>query len=147
MSTPDFSQALDNLPHGPEFRFVEALTALDPGKSGAGTYRVPAVEDLALLRGHFPGYPLLPGVIQLEALAQLAGVVAQCDPEHGALADLRLTAFRAAKIYGAARPGDTLLLRVTIEGRMGNLIQATGTAHVGEQLLVQTQLTLSGTAQ
>lgn len=135
---------LENLPHGPEFRFLEGLEALDPGKSGRGYFDVPTPEELPLLRGHFPGLPILPGVLHLEALAQLAGVVAQCDPDHPPLANLRLTAFRGAKIFGAAEPGDRLVLEVRIEGRMGHLVQAQGTAKVGERLLVQAQLTLSG---
>lgn len=141
---PEYADALKNLPHGPEFRFLDGLEALDPGKSGRGYYQVPAPDDLPMLRGHFPGLPILPGVIHLEALAQLAGVVAQCDPGHPPLNNLRLTAFRAAKIFGAARPGDRLLLEISIEGRMGGLIQAAGTCRVGETMLVQAQLTLSG---
>lgn len=135
---------LENLPHGPEFRFLDGIDELDPGKSGAGHYLVPSPDDLPLLRGHFPGLPILPGVLHLEALAQLAGVVAQCDPAHAPLANLRLTAFRAAKIFGAAEPGDRLILEAKIEGRMGGLIQAQGVAKVGERILVQAQITLSG---
>jgi 3-hydroxyacyl-[acyl-carrier-protein] dehydratase len=138
------SDPLANLPHGPEFRFLDGLDELDPGKSGKGHYQVPSPDELPLLRGHFPGLPILPGVLHLEALAQLAGVVAQCDPEHPPLANLRLTAFRAAKIFGAAEPGQRLVLEARVEGRMGGLIQAAGTCRVGDKILVQAQLTLSG---
>ena len=91
-------QALEQLPHGPEFRFVDRLLALEPGISGVGEYTVRG--DEGFLRGHFPGEPLLPGVLLLEAAAQLAGVVAQADPARVPFSGLKLPAIRAAKILG-----------------------------------------------
>jgi 3-hydroxyacyl-[acyl-carrier-protein] dehydratase len=140
--TDDFAAALASLPHGPEFRFVDRLTALDLGKSGAGEYRVRG--DEGFLAGHFPGAPMMPGVILVEAIAQLGGVVAQSDPEVGPLKDLRLTAIRAAKILGAAVPGETLRIRVTVEGRLGGLIQIAGEVSRAEELLASAKVTLSG---
>ena len=120
--------ALASLPHGPEFRFVDRLVALDPGVSGIGEYALKG--DEYFLRGHFPGSPLMPGVLMIEAVAQLAGVVAQSDPKIGPLENLRLTALRAVKILGSATPGQILTLEVEIAGRLGNLIQARGNAAV-----------------
>ena len=59
--------ALKSLPHGPEFRFVDTLTALDPGKSGSGQYTVRGDEPF--LSGHFPGQPVVPGVVLLDRVA------------------------------------------------------------------------------
>ena len=59
------------LPHGPEFRFLDRVLSLTPGKEGTGEYRVRGDEPF--LRGHFPGDPILPGVLLIEAAAQLAG--------------------------------------------------------------------------
>lgn len=140
--TDVFATALASLPHGPEFRFVDRLTALDPGKSGAGEYRVRGEE--AFLAGHFPGAPMMPGVILVEAIAQLGGVVAQSDPVLGPLEDLRLTAIRAAKILGAAVPGETLRIRATVEGRLGGLIQIAGEVEGEKGLLASAKVTLSG---
>ena len=56
-----FVHALQHLPHGPEFRFLDHLVALDPGKSGAGDYTVRGDEPF--LAGHFPDQPLFPGVL------------------------------------------------------------------------------------
>ncbi len=139
----DFPPALSSLPHGPSFRFVDELAALDGGRSGAGTYRVKG--DEAFLEGHFPGNPMMPGVILLEAIAQLGGVVAQSDPAEPALEDMRLTAIRAAKILRAAVPGDLLEIRASIEGRLGGLIQVDGEVGVGGVLLAKAKITLSGT--
>jgi len=136
-------QALSGLPHGAEFRFVDTVTAMEPGRSGTGWFRVRAGWEF--LRGHFPGGPVLPGVILVEAIAQLGGVVAQSDPSIPPLPGLRLTAIRAAKIVGTAAPGEVVDLEVTVTGRMGVLVQVTGTARTGGRELARCDVVLSGT--
>jgi 3-hydroxyacyl-[acyl-carrier-protein] dehydratase len=138
------TNALASLPHGPEFRFLDRLTALDPGKSGVGEYTLRGNE--AFLRGHFPGQPIMPGVLLVEAAAQLAGTVAQSDPVIPPLKDLKLTAIRAAKILGAAQPGELISLEARVTARMGNLIQANATAHCAGRALLSADIVLSGTA-
>jgi 3-hydroxyacyl-[acyl-carrier-protein] dehydratase len=142
MTDSELAAALSSLPHGPEFRFVDALTSLDPGKEGTGVYRVRG--DEAFLAGHFPGQPLMPGVILLEAIAQLGGVIVQTDPDHAPLENLRLTAIRGAKILGAALPGETLSLRAKVEGRLGNLVQVEGEVTGPNGLLASAKVALSG---
>lgn len=134
--------ALSRLPHGPEFRFLDNVPTLEPGKSGAGEYTVRGDEPF--LRGHFPGAPIFPGVLLIEAAAQLAGCVAQSDPAVQALRDLKLTAIRNAKITGTARPGQTIRLTAAILARMGNLVQASASASVDGVTVLQTELTLAG---
>ena len=135
-------QALSLLPHGPEFRFVERLLELEPGHSGVGQYTVQGDEPF--LRGHFPGRPLFPGVLLMEAVAQLAGIVAQSDPTLPPFRSLKLTAVRSVKILGGAAPGDVLRLEARVTGRLANLIQADGEASVAGRLLLQGSITLSG---
>jgi 3-hydroxyacyl-[acyl-carrier-protein] dehydratase len=134
--------ALSFLPHGPEFRFVDRMLQLDPGKRGEGEYLVRGDEPF--LKGHFPGEPLFPGVLLVEAAAQLAGVVAQSDPERKPLPGLKLTALRNVKILGTARPGETIRVRAEITGRLDNLVQTTASAHVGNVQVLQADLVLSG---
>jgi 3-hydroxyacyl-[acyl-carrier-protein] dehydratase len=136
------AKALQHLPHGPEFRFIDRLTVLDPGKSGTGEYTVRGDEPF--LRGHFPGEPLFPGVLLIEAAAQLAGTVAQSDPQIPPLQGLRLTAVRGAKILGTAKPGQTITLEARITGRMPGLIQASVIVSLSGHIILQTELTLSG---
>jgi 3-hydroxyacyl-[acyl-carrier-protein] dehydratase len=133
---------LASLPHGPGFRFVDALEELVPGKSGVGRYLIR--DDEAFFTGHFPGNPVVPGVILIEAIAQLGGVVAQSDPAVSPLANLLLTGVRAAKILGAALPGETLTLKAEVEGRLGTMIQISGEALVGERVLATAKIMLSG---
>ena len=134
--------ALSHLPHGVEFRFIDRLTQLNPGHSGLGEYTVRGDEPF--LRGHFPGDPIFPGVLLVEAAAQMAGVIAQSDPQIPLLKNLKLTAFRNVKILGTARPGETILLEATIAGRLGNLVQAHTTARVNGTLVLTAEITLSG---
>ena len=142
---PDLLQlALRSLPHGPEFRFVDRMLSLTPGKEGVGEYRVRG--DEYYLRGHLPGEPILPGVLLVEAGAQVAGMVAQEDPANPSMPRLKLTALRAVKIFGSAHPGETLRIEATITGRLGALIQAEVSAFIAGQKVLAAELTLSGTS-
>jgi len=134
--------ALALLPHGAEFRFVDRLIELDPGKSGVGEYRVRGDEPF--LRGHFPGEPLMPGVLLVEAVAQLAGVVAQSDPAIPPLPGLKLTALRNVKILSSACPSETLRIEAQITGRLGNLVQGQGRVLANDRVLINAQLCLAG---
>jgi len=144
-SADDLQRALSLLPHGAEFRFIDRLTKLDGGKSGEGEYKVRGDEPF--LRGHFPGEPIFPGVLLVEAAAQLAGVVAQSDPKIPPLAGLKLTALRNVKILGIAKPGEIIVLAARMAGRLDNLVQMHATARVGEQTVLTAELTLSGAKQ
>ena len=100
------------LPHRPPFRFVDAVDAHEPGTSVRARYRVSG--DEAFLAGHFPGNPVFPGVLQLEALAQAGAIAVLSDeryagslPLFGGVEDVR---FRRM-----VRPGDEITLDVEIE--------------------------------
>jgi 3-hydroxyacyl-[acyl-carrier-protein] dehydratase len=136
------AEALARLPHGPEFRFIDRLLSLEPGKSGVGEYQVRGDEPF--LRAHFPGQPIFPGVLLLEAAAQLVGVVAQSDPQIPPFPELKLAGFRYVKITGSAKPGEILRLEARVTGRLANLIQATAGAWVRNQRVLRGELTLSG---
>jgi 3-hydroxyacyl-[acyl-carrier-protein] dehydratase len=142
---PNLAEALNSLPHGPEFRFVDRLLALKPGEHGRAEYTLRGDEPF--LAGHFPNDPLLPGVLLIESAAQLSGIIAQSDPQIPPLKDLRLTALRQVKILGAARPGERIELEARVTGRMGHLIQATASAWLEGRQILQAEITLSGAAE
>ena len=120
-----FVQALSSLPHGPEFRFIDELIALEPGVSATARWQLKGTEEF--LRGHFPGQPLLPGVIMVEALAQLGGIIAQTRPGIAPLKNMRLTAVRQFKITGSIEPGQSLVIEAQLEGALGGVFQVNGT--------------------
>jgi 3-hydroxyacyl-[acyl-carrier-protein] dehydratase len=132
--------ALRLLPHGPRFRFVDRLVALEPGHFARGEYSV----TREICRGHFPGKPLMPGVLMIEACAQMAGIVAQTDPQLTPYGELKLTAVRNAKITGSAVPGESLLLEARLQQRLGNLIQVEATASTNGQVVCVAFVTMSG---
>ncbi|HET7489883.1 MAG TPA: 3-hydroxyacyl-ACP dehydratase FabZ [Acidimicrobiales bacterium] len=100
------------LPHRPPFLFVDVVDTCEPGKSCTGRYRVTGDEEF--LRGHFPGNPVVPGVIQLEALAQVGAVAVRAHPDF---AD-RLPLFggvEKARFRRMVLPGHELALSIVIE--------------------------------
>ena len=134
--------ALQTLPHGPEFRFIDRLISLTPGREGVGEYRVRGDEPF--LRGHFPGEQLFPGVLLVEAAAHLAGIVAQSDLTTPPVSKPRLSALRNVKILGTAKPGDTFVVRAVVSGRLGPLIQAEAECLLQGRTILVASLTLGG---
>ena len=139
-----FVQALSSLPHGKEFWFVDEIQSMEPGISGTATWVMKGSEDF--LRGHFPGMPIMPGVIMIEALAQLTGVVVQSARLGNPLQDVRLTAVRQFKILGTISPGEQLQIQVKVDAIMGGLIQASGSLTKMDGTMIGTgSIILSGT--
>ena len=136
--------AMRSLPHGPEFRFVDRMISLTPGKIGVGEYTVRG--DEYFLRGHLPGEPIMPGVLMTEAAAQVAGMVAQEDPANPRWPRLKLTALRGVKILGAVHPGDTLRIEAVITAVLGDMIQARVSESVAGANVLTAEVTLSGIA-
>ena len=123
-SSADLIQALSSLPHGSEFRFIDELVELIPGVSAKAVWKLKGDEEF--LRGHFPGAPLMPGVLMIEALAQLGGILLQTRPGEAPLKNLRLTAVRQIKILGSIIPGQSLHLSGALQGVLDTLGQVSG---------------------
>jgi 3-hydroxyacyl-[acyl-carrier-protein] dehydratase len=100
------------LPHRPPFRFIDAVDAHEPGVSVRARYRV--TGDEPFLAGHFPGNPVFPGVLQLEALAQAGAIAVLADARYAN----RLPLFggvEAVRFRRVVQPGDELVLDVEME--------------------------------
>jgi 3-hydroxyacyl-[acyl-carrier-protein] dehydratase len=109
---PNSAELLALLPHGPEFRFVDAVEAFDPGVSITATYRV--TGDEPFLSGHFPGNPVFPGVIQLEALAQAGAIAVLTNPDYAGKLPL-FGGVEKVRWRRIVRPGDEMTLQMTLE--------------------------------
>jgi len=89
----DTEQIQRLIPHRPPFLLVDRIVELDPGKRIVGEKSVSLERDV-FLRGHFPDYPVMPGVLIVEALAQTGAVLVMQDPAQagGGLAKVPLFA-------------------------------------------------------
>ncbi|HWL54473.1 MAG TPA: 3-hydroxyacyl-ACP dehydratase FabZ family protein [Chthoniobacteraceae bacterium] len=126
------------LPHRPPFVFVDRVTVLEAGKRACGTKCFSPEEPF--FQGHFPGDPLVPGVILSEALAQVAGLVVQRP-------GLRLAAIRSMKFLAPVRPGETIELAAeqtgTRRGESGALWLFSAVATVGGRPVAEGMLVLA----
>lgn len=132
------SEALARLPHQPPFRFITRLLELEPGSRAVGEWEVS--PDADFFRGHFPGDPIVPGVLITEALAQLAGIVAFA---HSSAATPARLARIDVKLLAAVRPPATIALSARHTGALGQLHQLDVTAHVAGEVIAKGSITLA----
>lgn len=133
----DVKDIMALLPHRPPFVFVERLQKICLGESAEGIKQVTMNEPF--FQGHFPGEPVMPGVLIIEALAQTAAVlVIYSLVKQGHEAKDQLVYFMSvdkARFRKPVVPGDTLLLRVkNIQSRQ-NIWKFSGQVFVGETLV------------
>ncbi len=126
------------LPHREPFVFVDEITTVQAGESAAGTKTFGPGTDF--FRGHFPGDPIVPGVILTEALAQIAGIAAGAADRS---ARYLLSGVRVMKFPAPARPGDHIDLRATKVGGMAGLLNFEVEATVGGTRVAHGQIVLS----
>ena len=132
---------LFGLPHRPPFVFVRELIANEPGLS-AECITLFDLED-PMFAGHFPGNPLVPGVILTEALAQTAGIAAASGYAANERPLFLLSAIRSMKFHRAARPGEKIHLRAEKLAQVGDLVQFAVKATVDGAPVAEGQLVLS----
>src|SRR6478672_9459728 len=124
MAEPDLTAL--GLPHRPPFVFVRRLLDCQPGESAVCVTSFDAADPM--FAGHFPGNPLVPGVILTEALAQVAGIAAASGKSVAGVGDAAaprflLSAIRQMKFLVAVRPGEAIVLRARKLGEVDGLSQ------------------------
>jgi 3-hydroxyacyl-[acyl-carrier-protein] dehydratase len=130
-------RADDYLPHRDPFLFVTELRTVEPGQTATGAWQLTGAE--AFFGGHFPGRPTLPGVLMVEALAQLGGVAVLADPKyHGKLP--LFGGIERARFRRQVVPGDLLELEVTLGRMSARAGKGTGRATVGGELACEAEL-------
>jgi 3-hydroxyacyl-[acyl-carrier-protein] dehydratase len=130
-------QAEDYLPHRPPFLFVSELRSVEPGQAASGSWQL--TGDEPFFGGHFPGRPTLPGVLMVEALAQLGGVAVLADPRFAGKLPL-FGGIERARFRRQVVPRDRLDLEVNLGRMSARAGKGTGRATVGGDLACQAEL-------
>lgn len=140
MSVLNTQQIMDILPHRSPFLLIDTVEELQPGVKCVAKKNVTMNEPHFM--GHFPGNPVMPGVLIMEALAQTGAVAILSLPEHRGK-----TAYFAgidkAKFKQMVRPGDTLELETTIIRSKGPVGVGEAIATVNGKLAAKAELTFA----
>ena len=117
---------------------IDAVIEHEPGVRLVAVKNVTVNEEF--FQGHFPGSPLMPGVLMIEALTQVAGVLLLDRAPASVTARTSLRGVNNAKFRRQVVPGDRLRLEVTLGRSRSTLVKAQGAAYVGDQIVAEAEL-------
>jgi len=139
----EINQIMQTLPHRYPFLLVDRVVEWEKEKYAVG-YKCVTIND-NFFTGHFPDRPIMPGVLQIEAMAQLGGIV-MLDPEDTAAKGLFFFGgIESCRFRRPVVPGDVLMMRaeVTKYNKRFGIVKMSAKGYVGEELAVDAELTLA----
>jgi UDP-3-O-[3-hydroxymyristoyl] N-acetylglucosamine deacetylase/3-hydroxyacyl-[acyl-carrier-protein] dehydratase len=138
----DFNEILQLLPHRYPFLLVDKVVTIDPGKSIVAIKNVSFNEPF--FQGHFPMDPIMPGVLQIEAMAQTGGLMElyarKGKPEQLGKSVILFLGIDNVRFRGIVRPGDCLRIEVTMIQNRRDTIKFKGQCFVEEKLVCEAEL-------
>jgi 3-hydroxyacyl-[acyl-carrier-protein] dehydratase len=130
----DVHEIIQLLPHRYPFLLIDRVIEIEMGKSLVALKNVTMNEQF--FTGHFPGRPVMPGVLILEAMAQAGAVLAykstNCNPSDGVL--YYFAGIDNARFRRVVEPGDQLTLKVNVLKSKRDIWKLEGSAYVGDEL-------------
>jgi UDP-3-O-[3-hydroxymyristoyl] N-acetylglucosamine deacetylase / 3-hydroxyacyl-[acyl-carrier-protein] dehydratase len=136
-ATLDIMQVMKVLPHRPPFLMVDKVTRVEGNK-------VTALKQVTMgepyFEGHFPGHPIMPGVLQLEAIAQVAGILMMRQAENAGKIAYFMSA-ESVKWRKPVRPGDSLVIEVEMTKARGKIGKAKGVCSVDGEPVSEAEVT------
>jgi len=133
----NINEIMQYLPHRYPFLLVDRIIDLQPGKSITGIKNVTFNEPF--FQGHFPGQPIMPGVLIIEAMAQVAGIAAFSSGMEGKA--VYFMSIEKAKFRRPVVPGDQLRLEIKVLQQRGNVWKFSGAATVEGKLASEADFT------
>ncbi|MCE2517629.1 MAG: 3-hydroxyacyl-ACP dehydratase FabZ [Alphaproteobacteria bacterium] len=131
-------EILELIPHRPPFLLIDQVKDIVPNESACGVKAITSTEPH--LGGHFPGHPIMPGVLIVEAMAQTAGVlISYSNREQNEGMHVYFTTIDQVKFRAPARPGDVMLLNVKLIAGKRSLYKFEGEATINGKVAVSGQ--------
>ncbi|MGI9481845.1 MAG: 3-hydroxyacyl-ACP dehydratase FabZ [Hyphomicrobiales bacterium] len=139
LQSADIARIMELLPHRYPFLMIDRIEEIDGARSGIGIKNVTFNEPQ--FQGHFPGNPVFPGVLMIEAMAQTAGgiVINDRGTANGGQVVYFMTIDKA-RFRRPVRPGDVLRIPVTLLRARSNVWKYKGEAWVGDKLAAEAEI-------
>ena len=134
----DIKEIQKFLPHRYPFLLVDRIIEIEPGIKATGIKNVTFNEGF--FQGHFPGQPIMPGVLIIEAMAQVAGLLAFCSGADAGKT-VYFMSIEKAKFRKPVVPGDQLRLEINVLHQRGNVWKFSGNAIVEEKVAAEAEFT------
>lgn len=126
------------LPHRYPFLLVDSILEVNKGKNIVGQKNVTINEPF--FQGHFPGHPIMPGVLIIESMAQVGGILGQVSDDHGEDPVTYFVGIDKARFRKPVVPGDVLRIEIEVLNYRRGIYTFAGKAYVGSTLVAEAEL-------